>query len=171
MFTQTNECVIQCSSPVAMSLLCHEIEQLMHGENRLQHYLGQVRFQELLYRVFNDRVHVQSSQPALPVEQVKHYIEQQYMNKITIQDLAEVARMSSRHLMRLFKRMYGCSAMDYLTIYRIKQAQIMMRNDHHSRLKEVAACVGFQDEMYFRRKFKQITGLPPAALYRIASSA
>lgn len=161
--TQTKDRVIQCSSPVAMSLLCQEIEQLIRGENRLQHFLSQIRFQELLYRIFNDMVHVRSQQPALPIEQVRHYIEQQYMTKITIRDLAEVARMSSRHFMRLFKKMYGCSAMDYLTIYRIKQAQIMMRNDHSPRLKEIAACVGFQDEMYFRRKFKQITGLPPAA--------
>ncbi|WP_161557003.1 AraC family transcriptional regulator [Paenibacillus amylolyticus] len=163
MCTQMNGRAVPCSSPVAMSLLCQEIEQLIREGNGLQHYLGQIRFQELLHRLFNDMVHVQSHQPALPIEQVRHHIEQHYMKKITIEDLAEVARMSSRHFMRLFKKMYGCSAMDYLAIYRIKQAQIMMRNDHSPRLKEIASCVGFQDEMYFRRKFKQITGLPPAA--------
>jgi AraC-like DNA-binding protein len=167
MCMRMNDGAIRCSSPAAVNLLCQEIGQLTREENGLRRYYGQIRFQELLYTIFNDMVHVlQSTTPILPIEQVKNYIEQHYMEKITIQNMAEVARMSSRHFMRLFKKMYGCSAMDYLTIYRIKQAQIMMRNDYSPRLKEIAACVGFQDEMYFRRKFKQISGLPPAAFMR-----
>ncbi|WP_434750615.1 AraC family transcriptional regulator [Paenibacillus amylolyticus] len=167
MFMRMNDGAIRCSSPAAVNLLCQEIRQLMRDENGVRRYYGQIRFQELLYTMFSDMVHVlQANDPILPIEQVRQYIEQHYMEKITIQDMADVARMSSRHFMRLFKKMYGCSAMDYLTIYRIKQAQMMMRNDYSPRLKEVAACVGFQDEMYFRRKFKQISGLPPAAFIR-----
>ncbi|MGQ8872952.1 AraC family transcriptional regulator [Paenibacillus sp. TSA_86.1] len=167
MCMRTNDGAIRCSSPAAVNLLCQEIGQLIREENGLRRYYGQIRFQELLYTMFSDMLHVlQANDPVLPIEQVRQYIEQHYMEKITIQDMADVARMSSRHFMRLFKKMYGCSAMDYLTIYRIKQAQMMMRNDYNPRLKEIAACVGFQDEMYFRRKFKQISGLPPAAFIR-----
>lgn len=163
-FTTKGE--MRCSSPVTMSLICREIEENARHANGLQRYYGQIRFQELLYTMFSDMLQLESNDAMLPIEQARHYMEQHYMDKMTIQDMADAARMSARHFMRLFKKRYGCSAVDYLTIYRIKQAQIMMRNDQNFRLKEIAACVGFQDEMYFRRKFKQISGLPPAAFIR-----
>lgn len=166
MYMLSNNSERSCSSPAAVRLLCQEIEQLIQSKEGLKRYYGQIRFQELLYLMFSDMLHVETQDTLLPIEQVKHYIEQHHMEKITIQDMADAARMSSRHFMRLFKKRYGCSAVDYLTMYRIKQAQIMMRNDHSLRLKEIASCVGFSDEMYFRRKFKQISGLPPAAFIR-----
>ncbi|MBU5352334.1 AraC family transcriptional regulator [Paenibacillus barcinonensis] len=165
-YMQSNASEISCSSPAAVRLLCQDIEELIRCAEGLKRYYGQIRFQELLYVMFSDMLHVGTQETILPVEQVKHYIEQHHMEKITIQDMAEAARMSSRHFMRLFKKRYGCSAVDYLTIYRIKQAQIMMQNDHSLKLKEIATCVGFSDEMYFRRKFKQISGLPPATFIR-----
>ncbi|MBB6022646.1 AraC-like DNA-binding protein/ABC-type hemin transport system substrate-binding protein [Paenibacillus sp. JGP012] len=165
-YMQSNNSEISCSSPAVIRLLCQDIEAFIRCEAGLKRYYGQIRFQELLYLMFHDMLHVETQNIRLPIEQVKHYIEQHYMEKITIQDMAEAARMSSRHFMRLFKKRYGCSAVDYLTIYRIKQAQIMMRNDHSLRLKEIATCVGFSDEMYFRRKFKQISGVPPATFIR-----
>ncbi|MGD0035081.1 AraC family transcriptional regulator [Paenibacillus illinoisensis] len=152
-----------CASAVAVGELCQMIYQQARSKNGLQRYFGQIRFQELLYTMFNDVVRAEERFSTSPVEHVKDYIEQNYMNKITIEELATIARMSSRHFMRLFKKRHGCSAMDYLTFFRIKQAQILMRNDHNYRLKDVASYVGYQDEMYFRRKFKQISGIPPAA--------
>ncbi|WP_128102493.1 helix-turn-helix domain-containing protein [Paenibacillus sp. DCT19] len=153
-------------SPVVVGELCQMIYQFIMDKDGLKRYYGQIRFQELMYTIFSDGVLADENEQALPVEQVKIYLEQNYTNKISIPELAAVARMSSRHFMRVFKKRYGCSAMDYLTSYRIKQAQILMRNDHNYRLKDVASYVGYQDESYFRRKFKQISGIPPAAFIR-----
>ncbi|WP_338539991.1 helix-turn-helix domain-containing protein [Paenibacillus tundrae] len=153
-------------SPVVVGELCQMIYQFILDKDGLQRYYGQIRFQELMYTIFSDGVLAAENEQALPVEQVKVYLEQNYTNKLSIQELAAVARMSSRHFMRVFKKRYGCSAMDYLTSYRIKQAQMLMRNDHNYRLKDVASYVGYQDESYFRRKFKQISGIPPAAFLR-----
>lgn len=153
-------------SPVVVGELCQMIYQFILDKDGLQRYYGQIRFQELMYTIFCDGVLAEKNEQALPVEQVKVYLEQNYTRKISIQELAAVARMSSRHFMRIFKKRYGCSVVDYLTTYRIKQAQILMRNDHNYRLKDVASYVGYQDESYFRRKFKQISGIPPAAFIR-----
>ena len=48
------------------------------------------------------------------LEYVKLYIEQHYQEELTIEHLAKVAGISSRHFMRLFKKRYGCSAIEYL---------------------------------------------------------
>ncbi|WP_440109694.1 AraC family transcriptional regulator [Paenibacillus sp. QZ-Y1] len=157
---------VTSASPVAVGVLCQMIYHHTLKKDGLQRYYGQIRFQELLYTMFYDGACAEGTDLASLIEHVKAYLEQNYTNKITIEELAIVARMSSRHFMRLFKRRYGCSPMDYLTIYRIKQAQILMRNDHNYRLKDVASYVGYQDETYFRRKFKQISGIPPAAFIR-----
>ncbi|OMF65714.1 hypothetical protein BK141_07640 [Paenibacillus sp. FSL R5-0765] len=157
---------VSSSSPIAVGVICQMIYHHTLKKDGLQRYYGQIRFQELLYTMFYDVACAEKTDPASPIEHVKGYMEQNYSKRLTIEDLANVARMSPRHFMRLFKKRYGYSPVDYLTLYRIKQAQILMRNDHSYRLKDVASYVGYQDETYFRRKFKQISGIPPAAFIR-----
>ncbi|MFC4306680.1 ABC transporter substrate-binding protein [Cohnella boryungensis] len=94
------------------------------------------------------------------------YIEQHYQKDLTIEQLAKVAGISSRHFMRLFKKRYGYSAIDYLALYRIERAQQLMRTGVQYRLRDIARHVGYHDDMYFRRKFKQISGIPPAAFVK-----
>ncbi|WP_158560664.1 AraC family transcriptional regulator [Paenibacillus contaminans] len=96
----------------------------------------------------------------------KAYIEQHYQEDLTIEQLAKVAGISPRHFMRLFKKRYGYSAIDYLAVYRIERAQQLMRTGGHYRLRDIARHVGYHDDMYFRRKFKQISGIPPAAFIK-----
>ncbi|WP_181151093.1 helix-turn-helix domain-containing protein [Paenibacillus sp. PCH8] len=154
------------ASPVAVGVICQMIYHHIHMKDGLQRYYGQIRFQELLYTMFYDGASVEETELASPIEHVKVFLEQNYAKRLNIEQLANVAQMSPRHFMRLFKKRYGYSPVDYLTFYRIKQAQILMRNDHSHRLKDVASYVGYQDETYFRRKFRQISGIPPAAFIR-----
>jgi ABC-type Fe3+-hydroxamate transport system substrate-binding protein/AraC-like DNA-binding protein len=157
-------------SPVSVSHLCKAIEQQWTAGSSLNRFGAQARFQELLYILLEQDaladVRERDSNSDEPLELVRHYIEKNYGSKITIDDLASEAKMSPRHFMRLFKKRYGCSAMEYLTIHRIKQAQMLMLQVGKASLKDIARHVGYQDDMYFRRKFREISGIPPAAFMR-----
>lgn len=153
-------------SPVSISILCDNICQYLRSDNRLQRFRGQIFFQELLYILLQDALHVQESGSEESLEYVKYYIEKNYQQDLTIEQLAKAARISSRHFMRLFKKRYGCSAIEYLTIHRIKQAQHLIRTGKQYRLKDIARYVGYHDDLYFRRKFKQVSGIPPAAFMK-----
>ncbi|WP_189014707.1 helix-turn-helix domain-containing protein [Paenibacillus marchantiophytorum] len=154
------------SSPVSVNALCETIYHELSGGDPLKRFRSQILFQEVLYTILQDALLNQGNDPESALESTKAYIERHYQQDLTIEQLAKVAGMSSRHFMRLFKKRYGCSAIDYLTDFRIKQAQQLMRTGEHYRLKDIARHVGYHDDIYFRRKFKQIAGMPPATFMK-----
>ncbi|REK76408.1 helix-turn-helix domain-containing protein [Paenibacillus paeoniae] len=153
---------VPAKSPVAILSLCQQIRQCWQKQDYLARFKGQILFQELLFNLMQDALTVQDHGTESALEHVKSYMEQHYQQELTIDQLAKVAGISTRHFMRLFKKKYGCSAIDYLAVYRIEQAQRLMRSGGSNRLKDIARYVGYQDDLYFRRKFKQISGVPPA---------
>lgn len=154
------------SSPVSINALCENITKYLQSDDQLKQFRSQIYFQELLYHLFQDDLLVHENDPEEVLEYVKSYMEQHYQQELTIEHLAKIAGVSSRHFIRLFKKRYGCSAIEYLAVYRIDQAQKLMKMDGEYRLKDIASHVGYPDDIYFRRKFKQITGIPPATYIR-----
>ncbi|WP_052675781.1 helix-turn-helix domain-containing protein [Paenibacillus sp. IHBB 10380] len=154
------------TSPVSVNALCDTICQYLQDEDRLKRFRGQILFQELLHTILQDAHLVQENDSETALEYVKGYIEQHFQQELTIDHLAKVAGISTRHFMRLFKKRYGCSAIDYLAVFRIEQAQQLMRSGGQNRLRDIARHVGYHDDIYFRRKFKQVSGVPPAAFMK-----
>ncbi|OBZ11107.1 AraC family transcriptional regulator [Bacillus sp. FJAT-26390] len=157
------------TSPVSINALCESICQCLLDENHLNRFRGQILFQEMLHTILQNALHAQGNDSEAALEYVKGYMEQHYQQELTIDHLAKVAGMSTRHFMRLFKKRHGCGAIDYLAIFRIKQAQQLMRIGGQNRLRDIARHVGYHDDIYFRRKFKQISGVPPAAFMKNSS--
>ncbi|CAM4451702.1 ABC-type Fe3+-hydroxamate transport system substrate-binding protein [Paenibacillus endophyticus] len=154
------------SSPVTVGTLCETICRHMKDVSPLNRFRGQIHFQELLLTILQDAVLEQETDSEAVLEYVKSYMKQHYQQELTIEHLAKVAGISPRHFMRQFKKRYGCSAIDYLAIYRIEQAQQLMRTGGHYRIRDIARHVGYHDDIYFRRKFKQVSGIPPAAFIK-----
>ncbi|MGO4694817.1 helix-turn-helix domain-containing protein [Paenibacillus sp. 2TAB26] len=165
-FPITGEVVV--SSMIVISALCEAMAKSMRSDNDMQRLRGQIEFYELVYSLLRDGQRLLDNNSEADLERAKTYIEQHYREDLTIEQLAKEAGVSSRHFIRLFKQRYGCSAIEYLSRYRIGQAQELMRPHHDYQLKDISSYVGYQDEVYFRRKFKQITGTPPAAFMRYA---
>ena len=74
--------------------------------------------------------------------------------------LAEAVGASEDYLARIFHRDLGISPWDYLNRYRVHRAGQMLRSCDES-VKAIAARVGFQDQAYFTRIFRKITGRSP----------
>ncbi|MGG4142509.1 helix-turn-helix domain-containing protein [Paenibacillus algorifonticola] len=159
---------VVAASMIEWSALCEAMGHTMKSEDRLRRMRGQIQFYELLYSLLRDGKRVLDTESEAAMERAKLYIEQHYREELTIELLAREAGISSRHFIRLFKQTYGWSAIEYLARYRIRQAQELMKPDSEYQLKDIASYVGYQDELYFRRKFKKITGTPPAAFMKNA---
>ncbi|KQO18387.1 helix-turn-helix domain-containing protein [Paenibacillus sp. Leaf72] len=159
---------VMVTSMIEWSALCEAMGHTIKSDNRLQRLRGQIQFYELLYSLLRDGKRVLDTESEAAMERAKLYIEQHYREELTIELLAREAGISSRHFIRLFKQTYGWSAIEYLARYRIRQAQELMKPDSEYQLKDIASYVGYQDELYFRRKFKKITGTPPAAYMKNA---
>ncbi len=94
------------------------------------------------------------------IESITKYIDEHYMDNLTLSDLALVANISCSYLSVRFKNEIGVSFSEYLLSYRMKKAQELLSNCSVS-CKMVASSVGYLDYPQFSKTFKRITGLSP----------
>jgi two-component system response regulator YesN len=113
-------------------------------------------YQELLLEL-NRKV---SYTPAVLLSQ-KHIETYYYKEDFSLQDLAEIIKISPTYLSRLLKNEIGVSFIEYLTQVRVEKA-IQMMSDPTIKLYEVAEKVGYSNQHYFSTTFKKVVGLSPA---------
>lgn len=90
------------------------------------------------------------------------YIENHYMDKITILDIAEETGLSQSHFMKYFKNTMGTSFIDYLNDYRLTMAaRLLVSSD--SAILDIASEAGFENLSYFNRSFKKRFKTTPSA--------
>lgn len=88
------------------------------------------------------------------------YIENSYEDRLSVEKLAEKVGMTTSAYSKLFRKSTGCLPIEYMNQLRIDKAKPLLRmND--SRVKEVAAAVGFGSEFYFSRIFQRMVGVSP----------
>ncbi len=75
--------------------------------------------------------------------------------------LSRLANLSYCQLFRLFKRHLHLSPQHYIERQRIEYAKKLLSLNHLS-IKEIAAQVGFVNQLYFSRRFQKATGLSPS---------
>lgn len=92
-------------------------------------------------------------------ERIRHYLEMNIYNDISLADIAERFYMHEATLIRVFQRSFGVTPMKYLGMLRIRAAKDMLYNRYMC--KDIAVVLGYRDEAYFSHCFKRETGLSP----------
>ena len=94
----------------------------------------------------------------------KHLDESFALPGFSVEKLCYDAGMSHAQLLRLFRREYGTSVIQYIVSKRIALAcELLLTTDLS--VKSVAFSCGFSDEPHFMKTFKRVVGLP-ALQYR-----
>ncbi len=88
------------------------------------------------------------------------YINDNYMNKMSLETVARKAGMSKYHFSREFKKSVGYNYIDYLNKIRIERAKDLLKDPNLS-ITEVAFSVGYSDLSNFERTFKKRSGCNP----------
>lgn len=99
------------------------------------------------------------------MDQIVHYIQQNYREKINVTKIAEMYHLERRRLAYLFEKHTGLSPNTYITEYRISKSKELLKRVELS-IAEVAERVGYDDCFYFSRVFKKQTGLAPTTYRR-----
>lgn len=86
------------------------------------------------------------------------YIEENYMEKLKLSDVADQVYVSQWHLSKILNRHVEKSFSDILNHVRIEKAKELLR-EPSLRIGDVAERVGFLDMAHFSRVFKKQTGL------------
>lgn len=90
------------------------------------------------------------------------YLEHNYRDNHSLDELAERAHMSRRTFIRAFEAATGSSPIAYVIQLRINRAAELLRRHDDMGITEVAFEAGFHDSNYFTRQFRQIIGIPPS---------
>lgn len=95
------------------------------------------------------------------IRRVFDYIFGHYSEKITIEQLSEVACFSKYHFMHVFKRIVGITPYEYITCYRISRAKQLLRERDLMTLDQIATMTGLGDSRNLIRTFKKLNGITP----------
>lgn len=91
---------------------------------------------------------------------VKEHIAHNYMNNISLTELADQIYVSRSHLSALFNKEVGCTFPEYIAKYRIHKAQDLIKHTKLS-LSKIAELVGYPDYVHFSKTFKKYSGVTP----------
>jgi len=110
---------------------------------------------------FVDAVFIyRSSRHGDSIKRATQYINQNYMNKITLDEVASAIHVSPNYFSKIFKEEAGINFATYLNQVRVEGAKKLLAG-HDTSLVDVAYLAGFEDQSYFSRVFKKYTGLSP----------
>ncbi len=88
------------------------------------------------------------------------FVENNYMHKISVSEVADRVDFSESHFMRYFKENMGTSFVEYLRDYRLTMAaRLLLVSD--ASILNIAEEVGFDNLSYFNRAFKKKYGVTP----------
>lgn len=158
-------------------ILCCHVAYL-EGENEMEfldctEFLKEIANSENVenwaYRKFEYIVHVvnehHGKRTSNTVKRAIEYIEKNYTNEISLEEVSRHVGISPQHFSKIFKLETGSNYVDWIAKMRIEQAKNYLDEGNHT-IKEICFLVGYKDPNYFSRIFKKMVGMSPSAYIR-----
>lgn len=101
------------------------------------------------------------------IQHVAHYIEKNFFEPVSVENMARMACLSVRQFTNQFKAVYGVTFMQYLHYHRTRYAQRLLAETDQE-IISICFASGFNDLAHFYRIFKRYTTLSPRQ-YRLNS--
>ncbi|MBD2862185.1 helix-turn-helix transcriptional regulator [Paenibacillus oceani] len=95
------------------------------------------------------------------VRNILSYIENHYMEELTLDRLADSIHLSKFYMVKIFKELTGMTVFEYINKRRISQAKLLFMFNKKRTVTEVSLEVGFKQVAHFSRNFKQLVGKTP----------
>jgi AraC family transcriptional regulator, arabinose operon regulatory protein len=128
--------------------------ELLYASQTLHHLLGaMIRHRRENWRGAPD--------PGQKVAQSIDYMKQHLGQPLRLAALAAMANLSPSHFSAVFKEQTGYSPIDYLIRLRMHHA-CQLLDTTALPVKEIAARLGYEDQLYFSRLFKAVNEVAPS---------
>ena len=99
------------------------------------------------------------------MRRVRDRIDREYAKPLDLEELARGVHISSGHLSREFRRVYGESPYSYLMTRRVERAMTLLRRGDRT-VTEICFEVGFSSLGTFSTRFTELVGSSPSAYGR-----
>ena len=94
-------------------------------------------------------------------DNIKTYVQNNYMNTISSSEIAKQFYMSDRRLRDIFTHVNSMSINDYIHTFRMQKAFELLKTTRLS-IQEIGKSVGYNNQLRFRQAFTDFYGKPPS---------
>ncbi len=144
--------------------VANDFEKLFYASYRAESWCYAESF-STLYKIYaallRSKVKKYTRSGKLAADAVNYILERYTDPELTISEISCYLGISDTHLRRVFKEKTGVAPVHYINHIRFEKAKHMMKNSNCT-IKEIAALVGFSDQYYFSREFKNTFGISPS---------
>ncbi len=155
--------VFHSENPLAFQTILEQLYQLAASSD----YIRDMRINEslstlltlLMQESWNPENSVVSPK-RMELATVKVYMDEHYIEKITLDDLEARFFINKYYLLKIFKETYGTTISNYLISKRITRAKQLLRFTQMT-IDEIGCAVGMDGTGYFSRMFKKEEGISP----------
>lgn len=123
-------------------------------------------YETVLFELAEQLVQFQSQTQAEPetrtqllLDRAKEYLQDNFQEEVSLDQLSQVACMSKFHFLRSFKAYTGMTPHQYWLNIRINRARQALRSNIP--VSNIANELGFNDLSHFNRRFKPVFGMTP----------
>lgn len=146
--------------------ILERIEEEVHMKQRgyeLEVIRSLLQIQVLLIRnAYHQDIIYQEPKNIQKLKKVFQYVEDNYKNKIYLDEISEILGYNTEYFSRFFKKTIGRNFTDFLLDYRLTKAKWDLITTKDS-IHQIIYKNGFQNTATFYRNFKEYTGYSPKA--------
>ena len=109
---------------------------------------------------FDTDKHLLQEREGYSIDNITAYIDRHYNEKLSVQDLADMCKVSYSYFARVFREKYGRSCKEYMEYIRVCKAEEMLMHTDMD-LSFISQETGFADCSHFIRIFKKFRNYTP----------
>lgn len=144
-------------SETETALLEQKIKELLkESDEKLPFYTLNIKskINEIVISMIRKATSNEVAIASLPIQQAVSYMNEHFVEQITLKGLAKQLSFSTNYLGMLFKKQMGCTFNEYLNTLRLKHACNLLSSSDIS-VKEISYASGYSSVEYFMYAFKK----------------
>ncbi len=106
------------------------------------------------------KVHHVSKLREFYINEALVFIEHNFQNNISVEDMADVCGLNRSYFGKIFKEALGVPPQEFLMKYRMVKATELLKLTKLS-VGDISSAVGYDNQLHFSRAFKSIYGISP----------
>ncbi|MCM3727600.1 AraC family transcriptional regulator [Neobacillus cucumis] len=142
-----------------LEIMYSQISEEKAGAEEMCSYLLRALLMHILQIPQENHV-LTKSEESLLSNNIKAYIDEHYLEEISLNSLSEKLHISPYYLAHVFKESTGFSPIQYIIRRRIGEAQSLLINTNES-VTNIAGIVGYDNTSYFTTLFSKTVGMSP----------
>lgn len=95
------------------------------------------------------------------IQAINHFFRTNLHRQISMGELCQALNYSPTYIIRVVKQHFGMTPMEYFNKMKIDEARRMLDSSDSIKIKDIADTLGFSNQHYFSKVFKQYVGCNP----------